>query len=86
MSNARNQSLIFASGWTDIAIRSIVAAVVAFVALNVKEYSSAGSFDFAGCGIDGLVVGGFTFGFYAMLALAAPPQRRSSERVPATAR
>lgn len=60
MENSKNQPSLFGSNnWAEIFIRTIAVAVVAFVALQAKEWFNAGMLDVPGVLADaGLVAGG----------------------------
>jgi hypothetical protein len=67
------------SGWADVVVRTAKAAVIAFVALQVKEYLDARELDIPACAIDGAWVAAGTFAVNAVLLWASPaPARRGS--------
>jgi hypothetical protein len=55
------------AGWTQVLIRAITAAVVAFVTLQLKEFIDAGSFDTPATAIDAGLIAGATFVLNAIL-------------------
>jgi lipid A disaccharide synthetase len=58
------------SGWTDILVRAVKAAIVAFVVLQMKEWFDAGQFDTAGTSADAAMIAGGTIVLNAILRLA----------------
>jgi hypothetical protein len=67
------------SGWADVVVRTAKAAVIAFVALQLKEWLDARELDIPACAIDGAWVAGGTFAVNAILLWAIPvPARRGS--------
>jgi len=60
------------SGWTPVLIRAILAAVIAFVTLQMKEFIDAGSFDTPATAIDGGLIAGATFVINAILMMTKP--------------
>jgi len=66
------------SGWPDVIVRTAKVAVIAFVALQLKEWLDAGELDTPACAIDGAWVAGGTFAVNAILVWAnASPGRRA---------
>jgi len=60
------------AGWDDVVVRTVKAAVVAFVALNLKEWLDSGEWDAPACAIDAAWVAGGTFVLNAVLKWANP--------------
>jgi len=55
----KQSSIAVPNGWTDVFVRAVMTAVVAFVVLQLKEWFDAGSFDTPATAIDaGLIAGG----------------------------
>ncbi len=65
-------SMAVPSGWADILVRAVKAAVVAFVVLQMKEWFDAGRFDTPGTAADALMIAGGTIVLNAILRLAKP--------------
>ena len=68
-SNTRN-SLAVCAGWADVFIRTLIALVVAFVALLVRGWVDARELGIPGCAIDAGCFAAGTFLVYAALAVA----------------
>lgn len=64
------------AGWADVLVRTAKAAVVAFVALQLKEWLDAGALDTPACAIDSAFVAGGTLALNAILLWASPPRGR----------
>lgn len=47
--------------WSDLLVRTVRVALVAFVVLQLKEFKDAGRFDTGGTAIDGLLIGAGSF-------------------------
>ncbi len=62
--------------WSDLLVRTVRVAVVAFVVLQLKELKDAGRFDTGGTAIDGLLIGAGTFLLH--LALGRPTGAKAS--------
>lgn len=58
------------AGWADVFIRTIKAAVVAFVILQLKEWFDAGAFDTPATAIDAGLIAGATLALNAILMWA----------------
>ena len=58
------------AGWADVFIRTIKAAVVAFVVLQLKEWIDAGAFDTPATAVDAALIAGATFVLNAILMRA----------------
>jgi hypothetical protein len=67
-SNTRN-SLAACDGWADVFIRTLIALVVAFVALLVRGWVDARELGIPGCAIDAGCFAAGTFLVYAVLAV-----------------
>ena len=63
-------SIAVPSGWADIFVRAIKAAVVAFTVLQMKEWFDAGQFDTVGTAADAAMIAGGTILLNAILRLA----------------
>jgi hypothetical protein len=63
-------SIAVPTGWTDILVRAIKVAVVAFVVLQAKEWFDAGRFDTPGTAADAAMIAGGTILLNAILRLA----------------
>lgn len=63
-------SIAVPSGWADIFVRAIKAAVVAFTVLQMKEWFDAGRFDTPGTAADAAMIAGGTLVLNAILRLA----------------
>lgn len=59
-------------GWDDVLVRTVTAALVAFVSLLLKEWLDSREWDAPACAIDGTWVAGGTFVLNAILRWAAP--------------
>ena len=59
-------------GWDDVFVRTVMTAVVAFVALLLKEWLDSREWDAPACAIDGAWVGGGTFVLNAILKWRTP--------------
>jgi hypothetical protein len=81
MSNSRRKSLVVPDGWADVFVRTLIALVVAFVTLNLKEWMETREWDIPACAIDGSAIALGTFVFYAILEIAAGGARRTEDRV-----
>lgn len=57
-------------GWDDVFVRTVMAAVAAFVALLLKEWVDSREWDIPACAIDGASVAGGTFVLNAILRWA----------------
>jgi hypothetical protein len=55
------------AGWSVVFLRSIMAAVVAFVVLQLKEWVDAGAFDTPATAVDAGLIAGATFVLNAIL-------------------
>ncbi|HEV8716999.1 MAG TPA: hypothetical protein VGX03_29785 [Candidatus Binatia bacterium] len=55
------------AGWADVFTRSVKAAVVAFVVLQLKEWFDAGAFDTPATAVDAALIAGATFVLNAIL-------------------
>jgi hypothetical protein len=67
------------SGWADVVVRTAKVAVIAFLALQFKEWLDTRELDIPGCAIDAAWVAGGTLALNAILLLAnASPGRRRS--------
>jgi hypothetical protein len=64
------------TGWADVGVRAAKAAVIAFVALQTKEWLDTSMLDIPGCGVDALWVGGLTLAVDAILMWAGPSAGR----------
>jgi len=53
--------------WADVLVRTLLAAVVAFVVLQLKEWFDAGQFDTAGTAVDAAWIAGGTLVLNAVL-------------------
>ena len=49
------------TGWTDMLVRTLKTAVVAFVVLQLKEWFDAGRFDTPATAVDAVLVAGGVF-------------------------
>ncbi len=56
--------------WADVLVRTVVAAVVAFVVLQLKEWFDAGAFDTSGTAVDAAWIAGGTLVVNAVLKWA----------------
>lgn len=63
------------AGWADILVRTAKVAVIAFVALQSKEFLDVRELDIPGCAIDAAWVAGGTLMLNAILLWARPSQR-----------
>ena len=59
-------------GWDDVFVRTVITAVVAFVALLLKEWMDTREWDAPGCAIDAAWVAGGTFVLNAVLKSRTP--------------
>lgn len=57
------------SGWPVVIVRTVMAALVAFVVLQLKEYFDAGAFDTPATALDSGLIAGATFLLNAILML-----------------
>ena len=55
------------AGWADVFVRTVKAAVIAFVALQAKEWFDAGAFDTPAAAVDSTLIAGGTFALNAVL-------------------
>ena len=55
------------AGWNDVIVRTVKVALVAFLALVLKEWMETREWDLPPCAIDGAWVAGGTFVFNAIL-------------------
>jgi hypothetical protein len=81
MANRGTKSLAAPEGWADVLLRTMITFVIAFVALNLKEWFETSEWDVPACLIDATVIAAATLLFYAVLALVSGP-RRAEERLP----
>jgi len=81
MANRHTKSLAAPDGWADVLLRTITAFVIAFTALNLKEWFETNEWDVLACTIDAACVAVATLLFYAVLALVSRP-RRAEDRLP----
>ena len=58
------------AGWSDVFVRSVMTAVVAFVVLQLKEWFDAGIFDTPGTAVDAALIAGGIFALNAIIKLA----------------
>jgi len=58
------------AGWAEVLVRSVIAGLVAFVVLQLKERLDAGMFDTPAAATDATLIAGGTFIFYAVLKWA----------------
>lgn len=77
MSNSRRKSLAVPDGWADVFVRTLTVLVIAFVALNLKEWFETNEWDIPACAIDASTIAVATFLFYAILEIAAGGARRT---------
>jgi hypothetical protein len=61
------------AGWDDVLVRTVVAAIIAFVALQAKEWFDAGAFDTPAAAFDAGLIAAFTFLWNALLAGTGRP-------------
>jgi hypothetical protein len=78
MSNS-SSSLVVPDGWKDVLVRTVTVFLVAFVALNLKEYL-ADAPDVPACTVDAAVVAVGTFLFYATVHMASGPAAAKPEK------
>jgi hypothetical protein len=64
--------IIAPTGWTDVFVRTVKVAVVAFVALHLKEWFEAGTLDTPDIIIDSAWVAGTSLALNAILVWAKP--------------
>ena len=57
------------ANWAAVGTRAAMAAVVAFVVLQAKEYFDAGRFDTTGTGADAVIIGGGVLVLNAILKM-----------------
>jgi len=62
-------SIAVPTGWDDVFVRAIKAAVVAFTVLQMKEWFDAGRFDTPGTAADAAMIAGGTVVLNAILKL-----------------
>lgn len=66
-------------GWADVVVRTAKVAVIAFLALQFKEWLDTRELDIPGCATDAAWVAGASFVMNAILLLArASPGRRGT--------
>ena len=80
-------SLDVPAGWAEVFVRSVKAAVIAFVVLQMKERLDAGAFDTPATAIDAALIAGGTFALNAILMWLVGPRlyMRSGSRPKADA-
>ena len=78
MSNS-SSSLIVPAGWKDVLVRTVTVFLVAFVALNLKEYL-ADAPDVPACTIDAAVVSLGAFIAYGATMMALGPAGKPEKR------
>ena len=67
MSSSKNWFSIDApAGWADVFIRTLKAAVVAFVVLQLKEWFDVGAFDTPATALDAALIAAVTFALNAI--------------------
>ncbi len=66
MTNKKWLSIDAPAGWADVFSRTIKAAVIAFVVLQLKEWFDAGAFDTPATALDGALIAGATFALNAI--------------------
>lgn len=70
MENSKNWfRLVVPAGWTDVLIRTVKVALVAFVMLHLKEFLDGGGFDTPDIAVDASVVAAGTLVLNAILVL-----------------
>jgi hypothetical protein len=62
-------SLVTPTGWSDVIVRTVKVALVAFVMLHVKEFLDGGGFDTPDIAVDAAVVAAGTLVLNAILTL-----------------
>lgn len=62
-------SLVTPTGWSDVIVRTVKVALVAFVMLHVKEFLDGGGFDTPDIAIDAAVVASGTLILNTILTL-----------------
>jgi hypothetical protein len=62
-------SLAIPTGWADVIIRAVKAAIVAFVVLQLKEWFDAGTFDTPATAADAALIAGGTIVLNVILRL-----------------
>jgi hypothetical protein len=62
------------TGWTDLIVRIVKVAVIAFVLLQAKEWLDAGAFDTPATLTDALVAAGGIGALYVIQMLVRPPK------------
>ncbi len=60
------------AGWANVFVRTVNAAVIAFLALQLKEWFDAGAFDTPAAAVDAVLIAGGTFALNAILKWAKP--------------
>jgi len=71
MNNSKNWLSIDApTGWAAVFIRTVKAAVIAFVVLQLKEWFDARAFDTPATAVDAALIAGATFALNAILMRA----------------
>jgi hypothetical protein len=66
------------SGWAEVTVRTLMAAVAAFAALMIKERMDAPEWDSPACAVDAAWVAGGTLVLNAILALVSPRERSAA--------
>jgi hypothetical protein len=69
-------SMDIPAGWTELLIRTVKVALVAFVVLQLKELIDAGVFDTPATAIDALLIAGGTLVLNAIFMWANPSWSR----------
>jgi hypothetical protein len=82
MANRRTKSVVVPDGWTDVLVRALTVLVIAFVALNLKEWFETREWDVPACTIDAGVVAAATLLFYSVLAFVSKMARGTEDRMP----
>ena len=70
------QRLGVPSGWADVVVRTVKVAVIAFVALQLKEWMDTNELDIPACAVDATWVAGGIFLVNAILVLVNPSRGR----------
>ena len=78
MTKSHRKSLAVPDGWTDVLVRTLTTAIVAFVVLNLKEWVETAEWDLLACAIDAACVAGGIFIFYTILMTASRGARRTN--------
>ena len=71
MVNRRTKSVAIPDGWTDVLLRAFTVLVIAFVALNLKEWFETREWDVPACALDAAVIAAATLLFYSILAVVS---------------